>query len=229
MSQYVNNISKLSPTTGVWSYTYNGTITSSSYPAGLYGFDGQNVLAYTYVYQPSTNVYNDSFLTLFPTTGGSGTLGVPLVGSATAPIAATFCTAGTSASNCELPVYGLESRATFDSANSRWLLLGTNTPFLLSVATGAYASSGAVQSVLTLPRSAEAFAYQSQGTPTLYYCAQNGHLYKNDLNGNDTLIPFPFAGMTCTGRTLLLNTIRNSLIFIYGENSLYGIGEYSLN
>ena len=225
MSQSPANISKLSHTTGVWS-TVGGAVPSSSYPVGLYGFDGQNVLGYTYVYVPATNAYNDSFLTLYPTAGGSGTA---LVGSATAPIAGDFCADGTSATGCMLPVYHAETRTTYDSANARWLLLAYTASSIRYIGT---APGSTMQTLLVVPKSILAFAYQapsqSQGA-AVYYCASDGHLYKNDLNGNDTLIGFPFSGMKCTGRSLLLDTTRNSLIFIYGENGLYGIGEYSLN
>ena len=124
MSQGSTNISKLSPATGVWS-TVNNSVPSSVYPIGLYGFDGQNTLTYTYVYEAATNTWDNSFLTLFPAAGGSG---APLVGSATALVANAFCTAGTSASNCMIPVYGAETRATFDSANSRGRCLALTLP-----------------------------------------------------------------------------------------------------
>ena len=227
MSQSSNSISRLDHSTGLWSNVAS-SIPFSSYPLQVMGFDGQNVLAQSMTYDLVTLVPDNDWLQLFPLGGG---LITPLVGNigAISPDN-SFCADGTLAGFCPIPENWAPnvtlSRDTFDAANNRWLLLGNDTPSIRSVGT---AVASTMQTLVTLPRNITAFAYQSQANPNVYYCASDGHLYKNDLNGNETLLPFPYPGMSCNGRAVLLNTIRNSLIFIYTENGLNGLGEYSLN
>ena len=230
MCQGPGSISRLDHTTGIWT-TMVPSVPLSGYPLQVMGFDGVNVLAQSMEYDLAQQMMVNDFLRLYPLAGGSAT---DLVGNPGADSPDNnFCADGTAASSCPIPSDWSPdvtlSRETYDSTGNRWLLLGYNTPAIRSVGT---ASGSTMQTLVTLPRNATAFAYQSQGSPavqTLYYCGSNGQLYKNDLNGNDTLLPLPFPGMSCTGRALLLNTTTNSLIFIYTENGLNGIGEYSLN
>jgi hypothetical protein len=81
-------------------------------------------------------------------------------------------------------------------------------------------------------------AYREQGgTEYLYYCripanaappnASEYKLYVRNMTTNvQTQLPWPIASVQCRGTSLLWDATRNSLIFPYQRNGLWGVAEY---
>ena len=88
--------------------------------------------------------------------------------------------------------------------------------------------STTIGSLVTLPRTFSSFYYYRNAGPTVskvFYCA-SGKLYKYDLlTTTETLLPQP-SSMSCAGVKIYYHSARNSLIYIYQLNGLYGIAEY---
>lgn len=64
-------------------------------------------------------------------------------------------------------------------------------------------------------------------TPIIYYCGTDGKLYKRNVNAaTETNLPLPLTSMTCSGTSIYYHPTRNSVIFGYRQNLLYGIAEY---
>jgi hypothetical protein len=61
------------------------------------------------------------------------------------------------------------------------------------------------------------------------YCesAATGRLFKVDGAGESQLVVLP-SGMTCTGKALLYDSTRRSVIFAFLQNQLSGVAEYFL-
>lgn len=61
----------------------------------------------------------------------------------------------------------------------------------------------------------------------VYYCGTNGNIYKRDvIAGTETILTLPSTTIKCAGHALEYNSTRDSLVFIYIQNGLYGIAEY---
>jgi hypothetical protein len=61
----------------------------------------------------------------------------------------------------------------------------------------------------------------------IYYCSTSGRLYKRNATTNvETELLLPSSTITCSGQSLFYNSSRDSVIFIYKQNDMYGIAEY---
>lgn len=172
-------------------------------------FSGTHVNAYLKLYDTTTNVQTH----LGGVGGAAGT---------------TFCTAnGTVAlSACKVPYTANEKyvRESYDAFSARWVVSQGASTKLYTMPPG-----GVMNTLVTLPRALKNFAYKHDaGNNIVYYCGDaDGRLYKYDLgNTTETALSWPIPSISCAGKSLLYHGGRNSLIFIYTQNGLYGIAEY---
>lgn len=93
-------------------------------------------------------------------------------------------------------------------------------------------NGGAIENFVTLAHYTSAFTYNTNASGlNLYYCASNGFLYKYNYNsGSTTQLSWSSPTVRCTGaKSILYHSGRNSLILVFSQNGLTGIGEYDLN
>jgi hypothetical protein len=90
------------------------------------------------------------------------------------------------------------------------------------------ALGGTVTPFTTTVQNFEAYEFQRVGgNEFVFYCGTNGNLYKrNVIAATETQLALPTSTMKCVGQSLQYHSGRNSLIFIYLQNGLYGIAEY---
>jgi hypothetical protein len=90
--------------------------------------------------------------------------------------------------------------------------------------------SGLIQNFTTVLNGVSAYDFRRVGsTEIVYYCGNNGSLYKRTLVGTTggTEVNLPLTGgIQCFGSALHYHTGRNSLIFIYTYNGMFGLAEY---
>lgn len=84
-----------------------------------------------------------------------------------------------------------------------------------------------------LPRTIRNMTYvrnADKSVDILYYCAENGRLYKYDRNtSTETALPWSIPSVFCNGESLVYDSDKNSLVFVFTQNLLYGIAEYLLD
>jgi hypothetical protein len=230
------HLAKLNRSTGMWSILAGGGSTDYFNPAadGLLGTAIRFAGSVSYVPKPigwdgsqlliqktralSNGALSDYFFKLYSGTNGTQ---AHLAGTPGAP-AGSLCVDGTATASCTLPAQGYI--ANYDSVGARWLIFQGDTTTIRTFPPG-----GTVGTLTTLPNATRAFAYRNTGsTPAeiVYYCSNTDKkLHKYDLT-TDFALPWPIASLQCTGRSLIYNSSRNSLIFIYTQDDMYGIAEY---
>lgn len=121
---------------------------------------------------------------------------------------------------------GLLTRAPFDAHDSTWKVSTRNTNKIYSIP-----ASGSTTFTLYATTTSSAllsFDVVNDGmNPIVYYCGTNGRLYKKNVtSGVEVNLPLPLTSMTCAGSSMYYHPGRNSLIFSYKQNLLFGIAEY---
>ena len=89
-------------------------------------------------------------------------------------------------------------------------------------------SGGTVTQYTTTVNNFDSFVFQRVvGNEYVFYCGTNGNLYKrNVISATETQLALPTSSMKCAGQALQYHSGRDSLIFIYLQNGLYGIAEF---
>ncbi len=84
----------------------------------------------------------------------------------------------------------------------------------------------------TVPHSFSAFLARTEPSGlNFYYCGTNGKLYKyNKATATETQLTWASPTLKCltSGRSILWNPVRNTLIFIAEQNGLNAVAEYDL-
>jgi hypothetical protein len=118
------------------------------------------------------------------------------------------------------------TRIPYDSFDSTWKVGSRNSNKIYTVAQ----SGSTTFNSYTTTTSSSIMAYDIKNdgvTPMLYYCGIDGKLYKkNILTTVETNLPLPLTSIKCMGSSLFYNSSRNSIIFGYQQNLLYGVAEY---
>ncbi|OQW50447.1 MAG: hypothetical protein A4S09_01240 [Proteobacteria bacterium SG_bin7] len=186
----------------------------------ILGFDGSNFLTGKFRYNGTQS--SDTFLKLYDKSTGVQTHVAGVTGVATA----TFCTNGSLLSTCNVPIQSASYMvgAVWDAFSSRWLVKDVSNAPIRSLTVG-----GNMATFFTPPRNSSAFDYRRSAdltTNTLYYCA-SGRLYKYNINTTaETALTWPISTMSCTGIRIKYDSTRDSIIFSYSQNGLYGMAEY---
>lgn len=194
------------------------------YPPVFLGFDGTNLLTALYTYNSGLQVSENVYWKLHAISNG---LQAAFTGNGTS--AAASCANGTLGTSCATRVSndGANPRATYDSLGTRWIFRDSNdTQWLRTLTPG-----GNIGSLTGTGTSIRAFAYRRNLALTeniVYYCSNaDGLLYKKDLNTNiTTALSWSVPLMQCRSRTLIYDATRNSLVFSYSQNGMFGIAEY---
>lgn len=224
-------ILKLNRTTGLWERLAGGGATLVSNADGLVGsainvgssgsralgFDGTRFLL------SFTGNAGGPFYKLYSGVDGtqSGLMGVNGTEGTIA-----YCADGTAGSACPVPspLRLNHTRATWDAYASRWAIMGSGATAIRSITSG-----GNLGTITTLANAARSFAYRHDAsTHIAYYCSQTDQmLHKKDLaTGVETTLAWPIASVHCSGRALIYDPRRNTLVFPYEQDGLYGIAEY---
>jgi hypothetical protein len=118
------------------------------------------------------------------------------------------------------------TRVPFDTHDSTWKVTTRATNKIYSMP----ASGSSTLSLYTTTTSStiNSFDIYNDGVnPMIYYCGIDGKLYKKNVtSGVETNLPLPLASMTCAGSSIYYHAGRNSVIFSYAQNLLFGIAEY---
>ena len=139
---------------------------------------------------------------------------------------------GSVAATSKMPYYSYVGMPTWDAAGNRWVFMrnvygsSTNARQIWSVVKG-----GNITHLATLPRNIDqSYIYRKEATTDyLYYCAY-GRLYKHNITTNTDLgqLSWPINNLYCRGLSLEYSAARNSLIFPFEQNGLFGVAEYYL-
>lgn len=119
----------------------------------------------------------------------------------------------------------IQTNYKFDSTSGNWII-GTRGSTTISQIPSL---GGTIALLKTLTNTYTAFDFYKSGIDDyIFYCGINGNLYKKNLTtNNETLLTLPISSMKCTGGSLHYHQGRNSLIFAYVQNGLYGVAEYT--
>jgi hypothetical protein len=143
-------------------------------------------------------------------------------------VPSTICADGSSlAGGCSITGAASDTgfQGQYDVATNSFLIAEPNAT---RIAKFAEDGSGTMSTLFTAPRAFSRFAINrtsNLSTNAIYTCA-SGVLYKYDLNngGAESTIAFPNATFTCEG-ALHYDSFRNTLLFIYKQNTLKGVAE----
>jgi len=118
----------------------------------------------------------------------------------------------------------VQTQTKFDATLDSWLLAYKGRNKINTI----LALGGTVIPFTTTVQNFEAYEFQRVGgNEYIFYCGTNGNLYKrNVIAATETQLALPTPTMKCVGQALQYHSGRDSLIFIYLQNSLYGIAEY---
>lgn len=114
----------------------------------------------------------------------------------------------------------------YDEDTDEWLIAMRERAHINTLPQG----GGTTRRLLTLPKNLAAFDYKYEGADRIiFYCSSaDSKLYRiNATTLGVTPLPLPSATLACDGNALHYHKDRDSLIFIYKQNGLYGIGEYA--
>jgi large repetitive protein len=221
-----NLFSYIDLTSGLWNVS--GTqIHHPSARQSYLGYNGTNLLTY------STRHANP---------GGEGTylIEISLDGFNITPVAGTgdlippntptdLCD-GVIATSCDIPgslTAVFQSSAKSDNDISSWLITYYGRNYINRLPYG----GGVTERYASTNQQISAFDYFDENNERLIiYCSTNGNLYKKNLTTNiESLIELPSSTIKCGGRSLYFNSTRQSIIFSFQQNNLWGIAEIDLN
>ncbi len=119
-----------------------------------------------------------------------------------------------------------QTRAKHDSVLGAWLIGYAGRNYINSLPYG----GGITARYVTTTHNLNAFDYADiEGTRYLYYCSTGGFLYRRNLtSGVEAQLPLPSPTIKCGGRSMFYSSTRESLLFSFQQNGLWGIAEYLL-
>lgn len=194
-------------------------------PIGIYG---NTMLLNAYSYNGSINRMTDSRYFWVDLTTKTFTKKLYDTNGGSTQVPSTICADGSVLNGgCSLAagVNDVGMQGQYDPGTNSWLLAEPNAT---RIAKFAYDGSGTMGTLFTAPRAFSRFAVNRSADLSsnyIYTCA-SGLLYKYDLNngGAESVIDFPNATFTCES-AVHYDSYRNTLLFIYKQNSMKGIAE----
>lgn len=141
-------------------------------------------------------------------------------------LSSTICT-GTTGTSCTFPHtmdQSVQERFRFDSSTGKWLITIRNSNTLYSIPS----LGGTVSIFESMANGFIAYDFWKSGTDDfVFYCSTSGNLYKRNVATNvETQLTLPISSMKCDSGSLYYHAGRNSLIFAYKQNGLFGVAEY---
>lgn len=121
---------------------------------------------------------------------------------------------------------GVHTSFKFDEFTNNWLITYRERKYIQNLPE----SGGLVTNFTTTLNPIIAFDYfRNEDNKLVFYCSSGGLLYQKDLNTSlEKKLDFPTTTMKCTGNSLRYHKERNSVIFLYEQNGLFGVAEYNL-
>lgn len=192
---------------------------SGFYPGLILGINNTATKLATALFDYSGG-YINSFVKTFTKANGTQDHLVGKAGASTTAI----CAHNTSVTNCTLPAGDELTNFTHDSTNNRWIFAQKAYSRIVAIPDSGV---GNLVELATVPRAVQSLTHHNN---KLYYCGRsNGRIYQWDLaSPGEVALPWAISTLQCTGNTLLYSSSRNSLIFAYKQDDLYGIAEYAL-
>ena len=210
--------------TGLWE-SWSSVGSYGPQPIGIYG---NTMLLNAYSYNGSINRMTDSRYFWVDLTTKTFTKKLYDTNGGSTQVPSTICADGSVLNGgCSLAagVNDVGMQGQYDPGTNSWLLAEPNAT---RIAKFAYDGSGTMGTLFTAPRAFSRFAVNRSADLSsnyIYTCA-SGLLYKYDLNngGAESVIAFPNATFTCES-AVHYDSYRNTLLFIYKQNSMKGIAE----
>lgn len=87
---------------------------------------------------------------------------------------------------------------------------------------------GNVSTAFSLPRGQNAWTMVKNTSSewVIYYCGTDGRMYKyNGTTSTETALTWPNSSISCLAGTVMRNSTRNSIVFLYAQNGLQGVAE----
>lgn len=226
-----SSIQKLPFATPVWSTLGSPNVTYETKIhriTGLWGFDGSD--NFLYMLNPawtSADGYRDYKLANFNLTTKIPSLLTGYMGTRV-----SFDPDGTPALSASIDT--TQARAQYDTTVTphRWLMLATSTNRIVALNKDGMANNESLLTFKTLPSNAVSFVYRkaANNDEIIDYCGTDKKLHSvNFTTSTTTHYEWPIASLECTGKVLLYNSGRNSLIFPARMNNLSSIIEYKLD
>ena len=225
----LGRLSYIDLNTGKWVLRSDVTIQDTSARLSYVGINGNDLMIHAPSHGGSTTRKTFRLVTRNPATDAY--TNVNLLGVDSNVLSSTLpgwiCAAGTSATSCGLNDdlnEGYQTQIKYDSTYG-WMLAQKGSSRMVTVD-----GSGLIQNFTTVLNGVSAYDFRRVGsTEIVYYCGNNGSLYKRTLAGTTggTEVNLPLTGgIQCFGSALHYHTGRNSLIFIYTYNGMFGLAEY---
>jgi hypothetical protein len=229
------NLSYVDLVTGLWQVN---TISGTPVTSNLLGIDPSSSRIFGYFGYTSTSANASAAFVFYDYNNLTNTrIYGPSASTATPPADARMCwDSGTSTqlSTCDGLVLnmkytqdnGVVTRVPFDTFDSTWKVT-TRTGYKIYSLPSSGSTTFSLYTTVTSSSIVSFDIYNDGVTPIIYYCGSNGRLYKRNVNtAVETNLPIPLTSMTCAGSSLYYHPGRNSVIFAYKQNLLYGIAEY---
>ena len=147
-----------------------------------------------------------------------------------------WCANGTSLISCIIPQndngYAVPYGPIYDSTDGSWLMR-SYLPSDISVRK--ILPGGTMQTYFSITGTIKGMALNKGSSPTheyFYYCDNSVYpskIKKVDMINSPTApvaLAWPITSVVCDGNNMVYSASRNSLIFIYKQNGLYGVIEY---
>ena len=214
---------KLNLTNGVWS---NTGLATSSQGSVLAHDNAGNFLMYRNAHYGSAG--NITTLTQFSSSSESSGFTIYGDGVKGSFNATTICNDGRVGTDCQLG-YGhnnnYHGKYSYNDDLDSWLIYRPYRNGIHSLPK----NGGVVTRFSTTTNNIKSFDYKKiSGKDYIFYCDTSGRLFKRDVSADtEVQLDLGVPGLSCAGNYLEYSQIRNSLVFIYKHNYLYGIAEIS--
>ncbi len=195
------------------------SISLDGYPLQLVGFDGSKLVGVinqwngTAHYKNFWKFYdkNDSFRQ--SNFGGN----LNLAGY-------NYSADGTAVSGADLPIaFGnMNMRGYWDSSSSTWYFGKVGQAYIKSLPIG-----GNIGTLTTLPRTVISWTMinNASSQKVIYYCSGIKVYKYNTVTAVETAMTWPSSTISCAGNAIFRSATRNSVVFPFIQNGLYGIAE----
>jgi large repetitive protein len=205
----------------------SSTIVQTNSRTSYLGKKNGAVLAYTTTHSPPIGSHN-VFREIYPDGTSSVLYGLDETIS-NASISWNLCE-NQDPLTCTLPETlneSVQSRVQYDSGRDAWLLA-----FFAQKYVHILPRDGSIITKLSnTNQNISSFDYYDTGSAEfIYYCSTNGRLYARNITANtEAEISLPSSTIKCAGKSLTYHQGRNSIIFSFNQNNLWGIAEIDLN
>lgn len=134
-----------------------------------------------------------------------------------------WCAPGTPLTSCATPSADAATitQATWWTTANAWLMAFVHDRSIRKLALDANAT---MQEAASVEQPIMSLVYRGGANETVYYCAQNGHVYQRDLaSALETELPWTIPSASCVGLGMVYESTTQSLVIPYRANHMYGL------